>query len=215
MSSNVLGHLYVIAAPSGTGKTSLVAALIKQIPNVLVSVSHTTRPIRPGESHEKNYFFISEQEFKQKIADKAFLEYAEVFEHFYGTTREWVQQQLSKGSDVILEIDWQGARQIKLSYPEAIGIFILPPTLETLQQRLENRGQDNPAVIAKRLKKAQEEISHHPEYDYLVVNDNFNLALQHLTAIITCRRLTTKNQCQRHANLINSLLHKYRSSGEK
>ena len=205
MLNKPLGHLYIVAAPSGAGKTSLVAATLEKLPNLQVSISHTTRPPRINEVHGKSYFFISKDEFIQKIADKDFLEHAEVFNHYYGTTKTWVQQRLAEGVDVILEIDWQGARQIKLSYPEAVGIFILPPTLATLRQRLEGRAEDDPAVIAHRLTKPREEIKHYPEYDYLIVNDDFNTALEQLAAIIICRRLTTTKQSYHYADLVRAL----------
>ncbi len=208
MLNNLLGHLFVVAAASGTGKTSLVTALVEHVPNLQVSISHTTRPMRPGEIDQKNYFFIDEVEFKQKLIAQDFLEYAEVFDYYYGTTRQWVEHHLMQGIDIILEIDWQGARQVKLSYPKAINIFILPPSLEVLKQRLEYRGQDTPEVIAKRFSKAQQEMSHYFEYDYLLVNDDFQNTLEQLMTIITCQRLTTEQQSQRYAQLIDELLHR-------
>lgn len=206
MLSKSAGHLFIIAAPSGTGKTSLVAALLQQIDNLRVSISHTTRGMRSGEVDEKDYFFVTKEAFIEKIAEKAFLEYAMVFDHYYGTARTWVEEQLATGVDVILEIDWQGARQIKLSYPEAISIFILPPSLTTLRNRLEQRGQDSLDTIAKRLSKAQEEIKHHIEYDYLVVNDDFIQAAEELRMIIIAQRLRTTSQTSRHAKLLENLL---------
>lgn len=206
MSNKHSGHLYIIAAPSGAGKTSLVSAACQQLPNLKVSISHTTRPKRPGEVEGKNYFFIDKDTFEIMIENKAFLEYATVFEHYYGTTREWVTDTLADNTDIILEIDWQGARQVKLSYPEAIGIFILPPSLNALEQRLQTRGQDSPEVIAKRTGQAKLEISHYAEYDYLIINDTFDTALQQLTAIIVSQRLTAIHQAKTHQDLIKKLL---------
>ena len=198
------GSLFVIAAPSGAGKTSLVHALLEQVGDIQVSVSHTTRTIRPGEVDKQDYFFTDHSQFEQLIADKAFLEYAEVFDHYYGTTREWVLKRLNEGIDVILEIDWQGARQVKLSYPEAVMIFILPPSLDTLKQRLEGRGQDAADVIAKRFGKAREEISHGVEYDYIIINDDFSRALTQICAVIEVRRL----HCMHKSELIAKVLNK-------
>jgi len=200
------GHLFVIAAPSGAGKTSLVNSLIQQVPQLKVSISHTTRAKRANEVDGENYFFINPTQFHELIDKKAFLEHAEVFGHYYGTTRDWVTQHLSQGTDVILEIDWQGARQIKLSYPDAVSIFVLPPSIKTLRQRLETRAQDSPETIKQRLALARQDISHHLEYDYLVINDDFRTAVEQLKAIITCQRLTTNNQSTQHVNLIKNLL---------
>lgn len=200
------GTLYIISAPSGCGKTSLVAALRRSVANLCVSISHTTRPPRSGEHAAINYHFVSETQFQQLILENAFLEYAEVFGYYYGTTLSWVQQQINAGLDVILEIDWQGARQIKTKFPAAIGIFILPPSWAALQHRLQQRGQDQPSTIQKRMQQAKIEISHHTEYDYLVVNAQFEQAVLDLEVIIHSRRLHIATQTQTLDPLINSLL---------
>lgn len=174
----------IISAASGTGKTSLVHALVSQNPRLVVSISHTTRPKRPNEINGLNYYFISEQEFKKLITEDAFLEHAHVFDNFYGTSKEWVNQQLTDNKNVIFEIDWQGAQQIRTQLKNVISIFILPPSLETLEQRLHERGQDDKKVIDKRMKQAKEEISHCREYDYIIINDNFDQAKADLQAII-------------------------------
>ena len=176
--------LYVVAAPSGGGKTSLVNALLARDANIALSVSHTTRSPRPGEKDGVHYFFVSEAAFEELAARGAFLEHARVFDHRYGTGREAVQRQLDEGFDVLLDIDWQGARQIRKSFPAARTIFILPPSLDELRQRLIDRGQDSTAVIARRMQAARDEISHADEFDFLIVNDDFDAALADLHAII-------------------------------
>ena len=183
------GNLFVIAAPSGAGKTSLVNALVGSIPNLTVSISHTTRLQRPGEIHGINYYFISPAEFQTMINQDDFLEYATIFDHHYGTSKTWVQKTLSQGMDVILEIDWQGCQQIKKIFPRAISIFILPPSLQQLQERLIKRNQDHPDIIKKRLADAKETISHLHEFDYAIVNDDFDKAQHDLTTIIEASRL--------------------------
>lgn len=199
------GSLYVIAAPSGAGKTSLVNALLKELPALQVSISHTTRAIRPGEIEGTHYFFVTRDTYEDLVKNKAFLEHAEVFGHLYGTSRVFVEEQLSQGKDVILEIDWQGARQVKLEFPQTIGIFILPPSLEVLRQRLLLRKQDAPATIEHRMKQACSEMIHYTEYDYLVINDDFQTALSELKAILIAKRLQLKNQAERNQHLISSL----------
>ncbi|MBU6952653.1 MULTISPECIES: guanylate kinase [unclassified Hahella] len=183
------GQLYIISAPSGAGKTSLVSALLKEDKLAQVSISHTTRQVRPGEQDGVNYFFISREEFLAQAQAGDFLEHAEVFGNFYGTSQVWVESTLAKGVDVILEIDWQGAQQVRKLRPEAKSIFILPPSLEALQQRLESRGQDSAEVIQRRLQEAANEISHYPEYDYLVFNDDFDHALADLKSVFRAERL--------------------------
>lgn len=200
------GTLYIISAPSGGGKTSLVEALVSTTSNIFVSVSHTTRSIRPGEQDGVNYFFIQEAEFTQRVNQHQFLEHAEVFGNLYGTSKEWVESQLAEGRDVILEIDWQGARQVKWMLPESLGIFILPPSLPALQNRLQRRGQDAPEVIARRMQQATIEMSHYHEYEFVIVNDDFERALQDLRAIILAERLKLKHQQLRHAGLIEELV---------
>ncbi|MBN9286513.1 MAG: guanylate kinase [Gammaproteobacteria bacterium 39-13] len=200
-----LGTLFIISAPSGGGKTSLVNALIEQLHMIKVSVSHTTRAPRVGEVHGKNYFFVDQAEFEQYQADGVFLESATVFNHSYGTSKNWVLEQLQAGVDVILEIDWQGARRVKEQMP-CVSIFILPPSREALLTRLEGRQQDSPEVIASRMEKASHEISHYSEYDYVIVNDNFKTALEDLVAVLKAQRVRTSIQKQRYAALFASLL---------
>lgn len=202
---SVRGTLYVISAPSGGGKTSLVNALVQQAPDLCVSISHTTRAPRVGESEGVNYFFVDEASFKQFQEKDHFLEYAKVFNHWYGTSKEWVLSQLQAGKDVILEIDWQGARRIK-EQMECQTIFILPPSLESLSARLRERGQDNEEIIQQRMNKASEEMSHYPEYDYVVVNDQFDSALSDLHAILRAQRLRTAAQQGRYGHVFGALL---------
>jgi guanylate kinase len=199
------GNLFVIAAPSGTGKTSLVKAVVDGMSNVTVSISHTTRPMRPGEQHGTNYYFISKNEFQQLIDHHDFLEHAVIFDHYYGTSKSWVEQTLAQGVDVILEIDWQGQRQIKTLFPESISIFILPPSLEALQERLIKRNQDHPDIIKKRLADTQETVSHLHEFDYVVVNDDFAHAQHDLKIIIESARLLTARQMNQYHGLISGL----------
>ncbi len=200
------GTLYTISAPSGAGKTSLVNALIKRCDDICVSVSHTTRPMRPGEQDGINYHFVNENTFIDMLNKNAFLEHAQVFNNYYGTSRSWVEQVLEQGKDVILEIDWQGAAQIRRLLPDCVGIFILPPSLKTLEERLNGRGQDDPDVIRHRLAEAQEEMSHHVEADYLVINDQFDTALAQLESIVVSQRLKRGNQQQRNGKLLRDLL---------
>ena len=176
--------LYVVSAPSGGGKTSLVNALLERDPHVALSVSHTTRPPRPGERDAVHYYFVDEAAFEALAADGAFLEHARVFDHRYGTGRKSVERQLADGLDVLLDIDWQGARQIRASFPAARTIFILPPSLNELRRRLVGRGQDSEAVIERRMRAARDEISHAGEFDFLIVNDDFEEALADLQAVI-------------------------------
>lgn len=200
------GIPFIIAAPSGCGKTSLVAALTASESSIKASVSYTTRPMRPGEKNGVNYHFIEELEFKELIKVNALLEYAKVFDYYYGTSKEWVQQQLEQGFDIILEIDWQGAQQIRQRLEEVISIFILPPSLKILEHRLKKRGQDDEAVILKRMQLAQAEMAHFQEFDYIVINDDFNKAIADLSAIIRTEHLKCKQQLQKLSTLINNLL---------
>jgi len=190
------GTLYTVSAPSGAGKTSLVKALIERSEALRVSVSHTTRPIRPGEHDGVNYHFTDEDNFLGMLKRAEFLEHARVFGNLYGTSRIWVEQELAAGTDVILEIDWQGAQQVKRLLPDTIAIFIMPPSRETLEQRLNARGQDDAGVIAARMAEAVEEMSHYVDSDYLVINEDFDQALQELQAIISSLRLRTPRQRQ-------------------
>lgn len=200
------GTLYTVSAPSGAGKTSLVNALIQRCRALRVSVSHTTRPMRPGEQDGVNYHFISESAFLGMLERTEFLEHARVFGNLYGTSRLWVEEQLAAGTDVILEIDWQGAQQVKHQLPDTLAIFVMPPSRETLEQRLNARGQDDEAVIAARMAEAVEEMSHYVESDYLVVNKEFDTALAELEAIILCGRLRISRQQEALADLLQNLL---------
>ena len=194
---NIPGTLYIISAPSGGGKTSLVNALLESVANLEVSVSYTTRPPRPGEREGLDYHFIDEIGFKQLIQTKSFLEHAVVFGHYYGTSLDWVSKKIEAGVDIILEIDWQGAQQIREKMPESIGIFIVPPSWEVLEKRLQLRAQDKNSVIKKRMADA---------YDYLIVNENFSNALADLNAILRVRRLRCSIQKKELAPLLATLL---------
>jgi guanylate kinase len=198
--------LYVVSAPSGAGKTSLVRALCDGAPDLAVSVSHTTRPRRTGEVDGRDYFFVEQREFEKMIADGAFLEYAQVFGNYYGTAKATVEEMMAAGQDAVLEIDWQGARQVRELAPACVSIFILPPSREMLEQRLRGRRQDSEAVIARRMEAAISEMSHYAEYDYLIVNDDFDLALNQLRSIIHAQRLTVRRQAPLLADLIAGLL---------
>lgn len=200
------GRLYIISAPSGAGKTSLVAALLKADSTIEVSVSHTTRAPRPGEQDGINYHFVDIGRFEQLISQGAFLEHAKVFDNFYGTSQSWIEGRLALGQDVILEIDWQGAQQVRKLVPDALSIFIVPPSKEVLRTRLMGRGQDDEAVIARRMADATSESSHYPEYDYLVINDKFDQALADLSAIFRAQRLLIGQQTKRHVKLLSDLL---------
>ena len=202
------GTLYIVSAPSGAGKTSLVAALVEKLPRLRISVSHTTRPRREGEVEGVNYHFTSRETFVRMVEEGRFLEHAEVFGNLYGTSADWVAQTLRSGDDVILEIDWQGATQIRKQLPDSVSIFILPPSLETLAERLRGRETDDESVIQQRLDGAQEEMSHYGEFDYLVVNDDFQRALYELEAILEARRLITSRQSARLAATLSNLLGK-------
>lgn len=204
--STATGTLFTISAPSGAGKTSLVEALVAHVPALTVSVSHTTRPQRRGEVDGVNYHFVEPEAFQAMLAEGAFLEHAEVFGNFYGTSQAWVQERLASGGDVILEIDWQGAQQVKRLMPETCSVFILPPSRETLHERLTGRGQDDPETIARRMDQAVAEMSHYVEYDYLVFNDDFDRARDDLTAIVHSCRLRTRAQGERHAATLARLL---------
>ena len=200
------GTLFTVSAPSGAGKTSLVNALIQRNAALRVSVSHTTRAMRPGEENGVNYHFVQEQTFRAMLERAEFLEHAQVFGNLYGTSQTWVTRQLEEGIDVILEIDWQGAQQVKRLLPETRSIFILPPSRATLEQRLNARGQDGGDIIAARMAKAVEEMSHYVEGDYLVVNQDFDTALEQLQSIIGCQRLRTSRQQVELAQLLQDLL---------
>jgi guanylate kinase len=192
------GNLYIVAAPSGAGKTSLVSALLKHNSEVALSVSYTTRAPRPGEVDHREYHFISEVEFLAMIKRGEFLEHAQVHGNRYGTAAPWIREQTTAGRDLLLEIDWQGALQVRRQIPEAIGIFILPPSMQELERRLRNRGQDSDEVIQRRLAAALDEIGHAGEFDYVIINKDFDEALADLAAIVRASRLRLARQRQRH-----------------
>ncbi|HKJ75928.1 MAG TPA: guanylate kinase [Gammaproteobacteria bacterium] len=200
------GTLFVVAAPSGAGKTSLLKALLEATPGLTVSVSHTTRPPRPGEQDGVDYHFVDTARFEAMVAAGEFLEHARVFDNHYGTSRGAVQQRLDAGEDVVLEIDWQGARQVREQFPGCVGIFILPPSRGALEERLRGRGQDDEAVVARRMRDAESEMAHYDEFDYLVFNDDFGTALAELGAVVTASRLRLATQRQRHAQALRELV---------
>jgi guanylate kinase len=205
-SMTALGTLYILSAPSGAGKTSLLKALRQKDTGLHVSVSHTTRLMRPGEEDGVDYHFIDQASFLAKVKQGAFLEHAEVFGNYYGTDEASVRRQLEAGEDTVLEIDWQGAQQVRKRFPDAVSIFILPPSPETLHERLSNRGQDSEEVIQGRMRKAVSEMSHYVEFDYLVFNDDFEQALNELLSILTAQRLRLTRQSARQAETISRLL---------
>jgi guanylate kinase len=206
MEHQMQGNLFIITAPSGAGKTSLVKAMLQQDRQLSLSISHTTRAPRPGETDGCEYYFIDAASFAEKLQQQDFLESAEVHGAQYGTSKTQVYQSLQQGIDVILEIDWQGAQQIKKIYPAAISIFILPPSMHELEQRLRRRGQDSEAVIMRRLAGAKEEMRHVAEFDYVTINHIFEVALQDLLAIVRTQRLRSALQLQRQAELLQQLI---------
>ena len=201
-----LGTLYVISAPYGAGKTSLVKALLDQDQLVRVSVSHTTRDMRPGEVNGKDYNFVTMDQFNNMIEQSQFLEYAEVFTNKYGTSQVWVEEQLQQGLDVILEIDWQGAQQVRHLMPDCVSVFILPPSVTELRKRLTGRGTDSEEVISHRMSEAMSEMSHYGEYQYLIINDDFDTALQELRAVFSSRRVELNRQQLKQEELLAALL---------
>jgi guanylate kinase len=203
---NNRGTLFTVSAPSGAGKTSLVRALVESTDDLRVSVSHTTRAMRPGEVDGVNYNFVDHAKFIAMLEQGAFLEHAQVFANLYGTSQRWVEDALAQGDDVILEIDWQGAAQVRRLLPESVGVFILPPSRECLHERLTGRGQDGAEVIQARMAEARNEMSHYVEADYLIVNDDFDTALSEFRAVIIAQRLKLEKQQLRHQTLLKSLL---------
>lgn len=200
------GSLYIVSAPSGAGKTSLLKQVVQSMDNLQVSVSHTTRESRPGEVDGENYFFISQSEFLERVGREDFLEHAEVFGNHYGTSKEVLDTMLSQGKDVILEIDWQGAQTVRKAIPGAISIFILPPSVEALESRLQGREQDSDEIIAKRMHGARNEMSHYNEYDFIVINDEFDLAVEELKSLFIADRLQLARQESKHKAMLESLL---------
>ena len=200
------GQLYIVSAPSGAGKSSLLNALRAQMPDVLISVSHTTRQPRPGEENGVHYHFTDVAAFQTQVTAGNFLEYAQVFDNFYGTSKLSVNAQLAAGNDVILEIDWQGAQQVRARASNAVSIFILPPSIAALSERLHGRGQDSAEIIQRRMRDAQNEMSHYAEYDYVVINDNFTTALEELICIFRSERLKLARQQLRHPGLLEALV---------
>ncbi|HSX64753.1 MAG TPA: guanylate kinase, partial [Pseudoxanthomonas sp.] len=200
------GTLYIVAAPSGAGKSSIVNAVLQRDPGIALSISFTSRQPRPGERHAQHYHFISADEFKGMIRAGDFFEYAQVHGDWKGTARQSVEPQLCAGKDVLLEIDWQGARQVRDKVQDAVSVFILPPSRAALEQRMRTRGQDSEEVIQRRLAAAQEEMSHYDEFDYVIVNDVFEKAVDEMHAIFTASRLRRTQQLQRHAGLLRALL---------
>ncbi|MFL6581075.1 MAG: guanylate kinase [Burkholderiales bacterium] len=199
------GNIFIVCAPSGAGKTSLVAEVLRRERNVRLSISHTTRAPRPGEQDGRDYHFVSKQVFQSMVDKGAFLESAEVHGNLYGTSQSWIVEQQARDVDIVLEIDWQGAQQVRKLMPEAIGIFILPPSPDTLRTRLIDRGQDADGVIERRVQAARGEISHLAEFDYVIINNNFDDAVEDLVSILRATRLRTAAQVSRHSDLINSL----------
>ena len=204
--SPLRGTLFVVAAPSGAGKSSIVNACLARDPDICLSISFTSRAPRPGERHAEHYNFVSAAEFERMVADGDFFEHARVHGDWKGTARQSVEPQLAAGKDVLLEIDWQGARQVRAQVPDAVGVFILPPSADALEQRMRKRGQDSEEVIALRLAAAREEMGHYAEFDYVIVNEVFETAVEEMCAIFRASRLRLAQQQERHARLIEGLL---------
>lgn len=199
------GSIFLVVAPSGAGKSTLVNALLAKDAAIQLSISFTTRPPRPGEQDGREYHFVTVEDFRARRARGEFLESAEVHGNYYATSRLWIEERMRDGRDVLLEIDWQGARQVKLAFPHAVGVFILPPSIDALEKRLHKRGQDSPQVIARRLLAAGSEIAHAPEFDFVIINEDFERALADLTAIVTATRLRYASQAARHHGLFAQL----------
>lgn len=203
MSLTLPGCLYVIVAPSGAGKSTLVNALLEREPDIGLSISYTTRSPRPGEVSGREYFFVSLDEFEAMAARGEFLEHAEVYGNWYGTSKHWIEKTRATGSDVLLEIDWQGARAVKSIFPDMSFIYILPPSIEVLRQRLVKRGKDSKEVIERRLAEAREDLKHVHEADYVIINEDFSVALLDLQSVVRALRVTAVRQLKLHANLIS------------
>jgi len=200
------GNLFIVCAPSGAGKTSLVGELLKADAGIRLSVSYTTRDPRPGEADGREYHFVTPEKFAEMAKAGAFLESAHVHGNYYGTSRHWISEQRAAGADILLEIDWQGAAQVRKIIPDAVGIFILPPSIGTLVSRLNKRAQDTPEVIARRITAAREEISHVGEFNYVIINDKFDQAVLDLISIVRAHRLLASSQLSRHSDLINRMI---------
>ncbi len=201
------GNLFIVSAPSGAGKTSLVKALLASNPGIELSISYTTRPARPGEVDGRDYHFVSRDTFLEMAKRGDFLESAEVYGNLYGTSQPWIQAQIASGRNILLEIDWQGAAQVRRIFPEGIGIFILPPSLKALETRLNGRGQDSAEVIARRMQAARDDIAHVAEFDYVIINDKLDEAVQQLKAIVVAAGLRREQQLSRYQDLINKMHH--------
>ena len=200
------GHLFIVSAPSGAGKTTLVRLLLEKDPGIRVSISSTTRPPRTGENDGREYHFVDVQYFLEMVSRGDFLEWAEVHGNYYGTSRRWIEAEMTAGRDVLLEIDWQGAQQVRKAFPSAIGIFILPPSLEELKSRLSGRGTDSAETIARRIAAARDEMRHVDEFDYVIINDDLQQALGNLRSIVSATRLQYTTQRERHSSLCATLL---------
>lgn len=205
LSGALAGSLFLVTAPSGAGKSTLVNALLGRDSTIDLSISHTTRDPRPGEENGREYHFVSVEEFLERRARGEYLESAEVHGNYYGTSRIWIEERMRAGRDVLLEIDWQGARQVRAQFPLAVGIFILPPSIDALEARLKKRGQDSPQVITRRLLGAGTEIAHASEFEFVIINEDFNLALDQLTAVVTAARLRFASQAARHHEIFAQL----------
>lgn len=206
MKNSAKGRLWIVAAPSGGGKTSLVEAAIAKMDNMVRSVSFTTREKRVGEIDGQDYVFVGKAAFEQLIVNKEMLEYETVFDNYYGTSLSFINEHLNNGKDVILTIDWQGSRHVRKTVPESKGIFILPPRIEVLEERLRNRAQDDDGIIARRMAEAKEQTSHYDEFDYLIINDDFEQALADIMTVFSADRLLRERQAIKHQALIDDLL---------
>jgi guanylate kinase len=202
VAESMSGNLFVVVAPSGAGKTSLVAELLRREPRLRLSISYTTRKPREGEAHGREYHFISRTEFERMIASGDFLEHANVYGNYYGTSRRWIEDQLAAGEDVLLEIDWQGARQVRNLFPHMAGIFILPPSIAELRRRIEARGKDAPEAIVTRMASAREEVSHVLEFEYIIVNEEFEAAVTDLQAVVRAARVSRARQAVHLVSLL-------------
>ena len=201
----MIGNLFIVGAPTGAGKATLVSPLLENDPQIRVSISHTPREPRPGEENGREYHFIDVPASLDKVQHGGFLEWAEVHGNYYGTSKKWIESEMSSGRDVLLEIEWQGAQQVRKSFPKAIGIFVLPPSMDVLKTRLSGRGTDSAEVIARRIAAAHDEMRHVDEFDYVIINDDLQQASGDLQSIVTASRLHYANQRQRHASLFASL----------